>query len=87
MPLYDVYCVDCKIIEEDIWLKVNEDVPSCKCGGIRYRICNCHSFKLRYNPKIDTVGWSHDGYASSQYWKDVKAARDRGERVKGADEN
>jgi hypothetical protein len=87
MPLYDIYCVECETIEKDVWLKIDEEVPRCKCGCIRQRLCNCHSFKLKYDPRVDSCGWAHDGYASSQYWKDVKAARDRGEKVKGVNEN
>lgn len=88
MPLYDVYCSVCEVVEEDVWLKVNEEVPACPtCNGKRCRLCNCHTFKLRYDPKKDSCGWAYDGYASSMYWNDVKKLRAEGKKVKGCNEN
>ena len=88
MPLYDLICEVCCHELVDITLSVNDELPACeKCGNKMSRACNCKTFKLKYDPKVDTVGWAHDGYASSMYWKDVKDARARGEKVKGANEN
>lgn len=64
--------------------KLDEKYPCPECGVEMLNKCQCHSFKLCYDPKKDTVGWSHDGYATTQYWKDYKAAKARGEKVKPA---
>lgn len=87
MPLFDIECKVCGKVQEDVWLKVNESPPECsECSVEMQKIINCRHFKLLYDPKKDSCSWAFDGYNSSQYWKDVKAARDRGEKVKGCDE-
>lgn len=87
MPIYDVECKTCGEIELDLWLKMDELPPPCKkCGGERIRHCGGR-FKLVYNNQTDLCGWGDSGYESSQFWAGVKAARDRGEKVKGAHEN
>jgi hypothetical protein len=46
------------------------------------RIYTKFNYKLIYNNKTDMCSWGIDGYASSQYWKNIKEARERGEDVK-----
>lgn len=88
MPLYDTECVGCKKIYIDVWLKMDETPPLCEdCGQETVRLCNCSHFKLLYDPKKDTVGWSWDGYASTQYWSQVKKLRSEGHDVKACNEN
>jgi len=83
MPLYDVYCKKCNSVEEDVWLSVDELPEICRnCGDARHVIPGGR-FKLVYNNKTDTCDWSGN---SSQYWKDVRAANERGEKVKGCNE-
>jgi hypothetical protein len=45
------------------------------------------NFKLIYNNKKDVCAWSDNNYETSQYWSKVKEARERGENVKGLEEN
>jgi putative FmdB family regulatory protein len=87
MPIYDVKCTECGLIAEDVWLKMDEDPNICpECGTKMCKLCGGH-FKLVYNNQRDICGWADSGYASSMYWKAVKDARGRGEKVKGATEN
>jgi putative FmdB family regulatory protein len=84
MPIYDLYCEQCKNIVES-WLKMDSEPRPCPCGGKRVKMPGGH-FKLKYNPKSDSVTWGSEGYSQSQYWKDVKEARSQGKKVKGANE-
>lgn len=86
MPLHDVQCKICGKIQEDIWLKVNEDPPIC-CSAVMQKIVNCSHFTLKYDNKKDSCGWSFNDYEHSRYWDDVKRARDRGEKVKAINED
>ena len=91
LKIFEYQCNDCKQIMEDFidTNEVNEEyTPKCiACSGETQRIVSRTTFKLTYDPRVDTVGWAYDGYATSQYWKDVKAARERGEDVVPATEN
>lgn len=84
--IYEFQCKKCnQIIEEMIEIECDEiECPLCK--GRAKKIISNVSFKLLYDPKVDKVGWANDGYATSQYWKDMDAARARGEDVMPADE-
>ena len=86
--IFEFQCVDCKQIMEEL-IDTNEMdetfCPECiTCKSKTERIISPTRFKLLYNPKTDSVGWAHDGYATSAYWGEVNAARDRGEDVAGA---
>jgi len=85
-PIYDAECIECGKIEEDLWLKMDEEPTECSCGGKRKKHVGGR-FKLVYNNKKDLCTWGDDGYSSSQYWRLVKEARDRGEKVKGINED
>jgi len=70
MPLYDIKCIKCNKIEEDVFLGMSEDPQPCtQCGEDRERLCNCKSFKLVYNNKTDICSWGNEGYSSSQYYR------------------
>lgn len=89
MPmLFDFYCPKCDYEYEDYWLYNGEDFPNCPhCHTEMRNAIRCKSFELKYNPKTDMCSWADQGYSSSMYWSEVKKARDRGEKVKGALEN
>jgi len=73
MPLYDTICPVCNVIEEDLFLKMNERVPVCPtCGKERHKICNCKHFKLVYNNKTDICAWGNENYNSTQRYRYVK---------------
>jgi len=72
MPVYDLKCSQCET-EEEMMLKMDEDIPVCPvCGDKRTKVCNCSHFKLIYNNKMDSCSWGNEGYASSQYYRNVK---------------
>jgi len=83
MPIYDFVCPVCGDEEYDILCKFDDEIYCCDCGGTMERKCNCTHFKLNYNNKTDLCDWEGN---SSCYWNDVKAARARGEKVKGLGE-
>ncbi len=76
MPLYDYYCEKCEKVMEDVVCKVNKEAHCKECGEIMTRMVNCKTFKLLYDPKKDTVGWSFNGYERSQYWDQVKKQKE-----------
>ncbi|MFA5026034.1 MAG: zinc ribbon domain-containing protein [Candidatus Shapirobacteria bacterium] len=88
MPLFDLCCTKCGEEIEDKWLGCDEDPGVCEfCEGKLTKVPGGH-FKLVYNNKTDMCSWGNEGYASSQYWKAVKEARDNGNRnVKGINED
>lgn len=84
--IFDVQCQECDFIEE-IFKDDEQDFPICsECGGKTKRIYTSMNFKLVYNNKTDSCSWGDHGYASSQYWNNVKDARANGENVKAPDE-
>jgi hypothetical protein len=87
MPIYDFHCTKCGHEVEDVLCKMTEGMICEKCFSKMEKACNCSHFKLVYNPKIHRVSWGDQGYSESQYWRDVKEARARGEKVKGANED
>jgi putative FmdB family regulatory protein len=71
MPIYDVYCKNCNITKE-VLLKVDEPIPNCsECGEVLTKVCNCHSFKLVYNPKTDICAWGNENYATTQRYRHI----------------
>ena len=86
IKIYDIECEDCKRMFESFI----EDggFPQCPvCGGDTHRVYTTMNFKLIYNNKKDICAWSDNNYETSQYWSKVKEARERGENVKGLEEN
>ena len=84
LKIYDCECQGCGNIEERISEDgVNFD-PCSNCGEEMKRIFTSFNFRLKYNNKTDVCSWGNHGYETSQYWKDVKEARARGENVKSA---
>ena len=86
MPLFDLVCGECKILKEDVMLKSME-APSTKCpecGLLMKKKPDFGSFELKYNNKTDMCDWAGE---TSQYWKDFKAAKGRGEDVKPSGED
>jgi predicted nucleic acid-binding Zn ribbon protein len=82
MPIYDFYCEQCGV-EQEIFCRITEGALCARCMKPMKKKCNCTNFKLSYNNKTDCCDWEGN---SSNYWNDVKAARERGEKVKGVDE-
>lgn len=88
--LYDYQCAKCeKVTELFVTRKESENPIYCPfCSVPMERLFPMKgSFKLVYNNKTDSCGWSCDNYESSQYWKAYKEAKERGENVKPADAN
>ena len=82
MPIYDFYCEPCDRAEEII-CKVDEGAICPRCmKPMKRQISRC-SFRLLYDPKIHCCDWEGN---DSMYWKDVKDARARGEKVKAYNE-
>jgi hypothetical protein len=82
LKVYDVECNKCGHIEEQ-YSEDDTSFSDCeKCGGIMTRTFTKFNFKLIYNNKTDICGWGAHNYDRSQYWDNVKAARERGEDAK-----
>jgi len=84
MPLYDFYCEKCGAERIDVLCSLTDGVMCDKCYTSMQRKCNCKHFRLDYNNKTDMCDWAGN---SSNYWNDVKSARERGEKVKGMGED
>lgn len=83
---FDFVCLECESIFEEM-LEDGEEFPKCPiCSGDVARTWTTFNYKLVYNPAKDIVTWGNENYATSQYWKDYKAARERGEKVMPATE-
>jgi len=89
VPLFEYECAECGNIDErlEFGSEMEQDHYCSKCGKTSDRIVSKNHFKLIYNNKTDLCSWGYDGYASSQYWRDYKAAKARGEDVKPAGED
>lgn len=85
LQLNDYECLNCANVEEH-YVNIEEQVFCSKCGGISKKLFTGMRFELKYNPKTDMCSWGNEGYSSSQYWKDVKKAKEDGHKVKGANE-
>jgi len=85
VPIYEYVCGKCNEMVEKLEFGYEMDqVHSCpKCGSDMKRIVSRNHFKLVYNNKTDFCDWQGN---SSLYWKDYKAAKERGENVKPAGE-
>jgi len=83
VPLFEYKCKVCNNIDEKLEFgkEMEQDHFCSKCGKPSERIVSLPKFKLEYNPKRDICDWQGN---TSMYWKDVKAARERGEDVKPA---
>lgn len=78
---YDVECKECGNIEEQ-WVENNEEFEPCSlCGGEVKRTYSSFHFKLLYDNKKDTVGWSFNNYETSKYYDEVNAERKKGKDV------
>ena len=83
---YDVICKECENIEEQ-WINTGEEFEKCsKCGGEMKRLYTNFNFKLKYDPKKDSVGWSFNNYERSKYWDEMKQARSEGRAVRPINE-
>ena len=61
MPIYNLFCKNCKYDEETI-LKIDADIPSCPiCGDIMKKKISCTNFILKGG------GWADNGYSK---WKE-----------------
>ena len=89
MPLHDYECNECGSIDErlEFGKEMDKEHYCSKCNRLMSRIVSLCKFKLVYNNKTDTCSWGNEGYASSQYWREYKKARERGEDVKPAGED
>lgn len=83
--MQDIICGDCRIIKEDVMLAYGEEPKEyCPdCGKQMTKKPNFGSFELKYNNKTDMCDWTGE---TSQYWRSVKEARSRGEKVKAINE-
>ena len=82
---YDVKCKSCGEISEQ-FIDTKEGFDKCKCGGDVERIYSKFTFKLLYDNKKDTVGWSYNNYERSRYWDDIKKERAKGRDVRPINE-
>jgi hypothetical protein len=70
--MYDLKCTKCDKKGEDlVW---DDDFPLCDLCGAKMEIAysNKFTFKLLYDNKKDVCGWGGDGYATSQYYRQIK---------------
>lgn len=81
MPIYDTLCQKCNKEEEVLTLRVSEKITNCECGGKRIIISpkKSPSFKLLYDPKVDSVDW--DGNRS-KYFDEYKKQKSEGKDVR-----
>jgi len=83
--IYDVQCEKCGFVEEQ-FIEDEKFEPCSKCKGKVKRIYSTFNFKLEYNNKKDTVGWSSSGYSTSKYWDEINKAKSEGKNVRPQDE-
>lgn len=83
MPIYTLYCLNDECAYEEEWFgKIDEETPNCRlCDSNTSRKCECKSFQLKFNPRIDRCGWAADGYAQSQYWSEYNKQKAEGKKV------
>ena len=81
IPIYDTLCKKCKKEEEILTLRISKKIPNCKCGGERIILSpkKSPSFKLIYDPKVDSVDW--DGNRS-KYFDEYKKQKAEGKNVR-----
>ena len=85
LQLNDFECPTCGVLKE-LYIDHTEKPVCDKCNTTMIKLFNNMRFELKYNPKTDVCAWGNEGYAASQYWRDVKKAREDGHKVKGANE-
>jgi len=74
MPLFDYECPKCgNKCELFINLSEINDVVLCaECDvEMTQKFPDTMSFELKYNPKKDKVGWSYDGYSTTQRYRET----------------
>ena len=83
MIMVDLFCPECDKRVIDEFVDNNLPMPMCDVCNVEMKKLVSHqmTFKLVYDNRRDSCGWSNDGYASSQYWKDIKKAKDEGKKV------
>jgi len=70
MPLFDVVCEGCGN-EAEAMLKENECVDCPVCGTTMTKLFpNTFNFRLKYDPKVDRITWSSEGYAETQRYRE-----------------
>lgn len=72
MPLFNFVCSNCGN-ESDHVVFSSDGVDVCceVCGAIMDKqFPDSFRFKLLYDPKHDRVGWSNDGYATTQRYRE-----------------
>jgi hypothetical protein len=89
IPLFEYRCNLCNNVDErlEFGTEMEADHYCSLCEGLASRIVSQCKFELKYNNKTDMCSWGSEGYASSHYWDEYKAARARGENVKPAGED
>jgi len=90
MPIFEYRCTICNNVDERLEFGKEEEEQDhfcSKCEKPSERIVSRSKFELKYNNKTDLCSWGNEGYASSHYWDDYRAARERGEKVKPAGED
>ena len=85
--IFDVQCLDCGSIQEQMLGRDEEWSPCKECGSFNMsKIFTTMNFKLNYTPSKDICAWGDSNYETSQYWRKVNEARARGENVKSPDD-
>ena len=89
MPLFEYECMECGNVDERLEFgdEMEQEHFCSECNGLASRIVSNCKFKLVYNNRTDVCSWGSEGYASSHYWDEYKAAKERGEKVKPAGED
>ena len=71
MPLYEFECQKCGEKEDHVVFDSDKDPITCKCGNVMAKgFPDGFRFKLLYDPKKDRCGWSNDGYAETQRYRE-----------------
>jgi len=72
VPLFSFLCEKCGESEDHVVFQSDkEDVVCGKCGTVMMKAFpDSMRFKLLYNPLRDTTGWSNDGYARTQRFRE-----------------
>lgn len=83
IPLYDLWCKSCSAEEEDVMKGMDETYYCSSCDQPMINRPGIGSFELKYDPKKDSVDWYGN---STQYYREYKEARARGENVKPSGE-
>ena len=85
MPIYQYECKTCGYSKENVEFgaEINKEHICPDCGNVLTRLFpDTMRFKLKYNPKKDRVSWGNEGYAETQYYKEVNKQRAEGKDVR-----